>query len=317
MGWYGRFGRYGGFAPYVPVRVRHAQAARKARELTKAGHTLRPVEIEGRAIATTFWGKAWCDHLEGYADFANRLPRGRTYVRNGSVIDLQLEQGLVSALVSGSDIYTVRVKLKPLAPARRAALAAECAGKIDSVVELLAGELSDGVMRVLCRPEAGLFPASEQLELSCSCPDGAWLCKHLAATLYAVGARLDEEPGLLFTLRGVDQLELVSQATGAAVAGDAQAPGGLQRDDLAEVFGIELESHRPAPARQAALPSKARRAAGTAAPAPRPRPAAGKPPSRQVSPQSVAADLQALVKDQQRALARLASAVRKVTRRRR
>src|SRR6516165_2714205 len=96
-----------GFRPYVPVAQRRAQAAREVAKRQKKGQTVSPVVIEGRAIATTFWGKAWCDNLESYSDFANRLPRGRTYVRNGSVIDLQITPGQIKALVSGSEIYKV------------------------------------------------------------------------------------------------------------------------------------------------------------------------------------------------------------------
>ncbi len=302
MAWYD----YGGFAPYVSQAQRRAQAAREARQLAKQGVKLRPVLIEGRAIATTFWGKAWCEHLERYADFANRLPRGRTYARNGSVMDLQISTGEVRAMVSGSEIYDARVAVQPVAPARKRALARECAGKIDSVVELLAGELSDGVMKVLCRPENGLFPSTRELSMSCSCPDGAWLCKHLAAVLYGVGARLDEEPGLLFVLRGVDQTELVSHAAEKAMAGHRGATGGLERGSLSEVFGIELDGE-PAPEEtvRAASPGKQTRAKA-------PRLSA----SAKARPRGVVAKLRAVVEDHRSALAELKSAARKLGRRR-
>jgi uncharacterized Zn finger protein len=236
---------YGGFPAYVSVAERRKRAARKLAQLRKQGHEVAPIVLEPRgAIASTFWGKAWCEHLETYADYASRLPRGRTYVRNGSVIDLHLAKGEVRALVSGSEIYEVTIAVAPLAAARWRAVRKECAGKIGTVVELLSGKLSSAVMAILCHRERGLFPSGKQMEMRCSCPDGAWLCKHLAAVLYGVGARLDEAPELLFTLRGVDGAEL------AAAAGDAGAlvtvPGAersaIASADLAGIFGIQLES---------------------------------------------------------------------------
>ncbi|RME24731.1 MAG: hypothetical protein D6798_10500 [Deltaproteobacteria bacterium] len=162
---------YRGFAPYVPVAERRAKAARLASQLRKQGRTLCPVEIEGRTIAKTFWGKAWCTNLESYSDYSNRLPRGRTYARNGSVIDLQVTEGRVTALVSGSDMYDVEIGIDTLPPDRWEALRAESAGQIDSLVELLQGRLSKGVMEVVTRRGSGLFPSPREIHLSCSCPD--------------------------------------------------------------------------------------------------------------------------------------------------
>src|SRR5262249_19784028 len=161
----------------------------------------------------TFWGKAWCANLEAYSDYANRLPRGRTYVRNGSVIDLQIEPGAVRALGGGSEVYERDggIAARPARRGRPAAAArpgrAACAGRIDSVVELLAGKLAQGVMDRLCSRERGLFPAPSDIDFTCSCPDSARMCKHVAAVLYGIGARLDERPELLFLLRKVDEKE--------------------------------------------------------------------------------------------------------------
>lgn len=233
---------YGRFVPYIPVWERRQQAQRKIAALKRRGRKTNPVVIEGRAIARTFWGKAWCDNLEAYSDFGNRLPRGRTYVRNGSVIDLQIEKGKLAALVSGSRIYTVNVDIRPLQRARWASLVRDCTGKIDSVVELLTGKLSSGVMEVLCRTEAGLFPSAKEISLCCSCPDGARLCKHLAAVLYGVGARFDHEPDLLFVLRGVDKMDLVSEAgTGGAIGKASATATTLDGGSLSGIFGIEMD----------------------------------------------------------------------------
>lgn len=244
------------YRPYVSVSQRRAQAAKLTANLKKAGRTITPVTIEGRTIASTFWGKAWCDHLEAYSDFANRLPRGRTYVRNGSVIDMQIKPGKITALVSGSEVYEITVKIEKLAKDRWAALSTKCAGQVGSVLELLQGRLDKSVMTVLTDRKQGLFPAPAEISMKCSCPDWAGLCKHLAAVLYGVGARLDREPELLFVLRQVDHMELIEQAaTAGALTKTAKAgPKTLADSDLADVFGIELDTAPAAPAKK---PTKA------------------------------------------------------------
>jgi uncharacterized Zn finger protein len=254
---------YEDFSAYVSVAERRKRAARKLAELRKkGGHAPAPIVLEPRgAIARTFWGQSWCDHLESYADYASRLPRGRSYVRNGSVIDLQIAKGEVRALVSGSEIYEVTIAITPLAAARWKAVRSECAGQIGTVVELLSGKLSEAVMEKLCHRERGLFPGGREIEMRCSCPDGAWLCKHLAAVLYGVGARLDAAPELLFTLRGVDGAELVAAAghAGALVAASAAGGGGIASGDLAAIFGIDLDpAAAPKPGRARRAPAKAK-----------------------------------------------------------
>ena len=238
-----------GHREYLPVARRRANAAKEVAKLKKQGRGVSPVVIEGRKIATSFWGKAWCDNLERYSDFANRLPRGRTYVNNGSVIDLQIARGKVEALVSGSEIYRVKIDMAVAAPARCKAICADCAGSVGSIVELLQGRFSKHVMERVCREANGLFPAPKEIKMSCSCPDWAGMCKHVAATLYGVGARLDHDPDLLFTLRGVDRSELVS--AGADLSITEAAAGGervLVDDDLAALFGLELDAAPPAAA---------------------------------------------------------------------
>jgi len=235
---------YGEWPRYVTVAERRQKAARKIAALRKKGTEVAPVEIEGRAIARTFWGTSWCSNLEGYSDFSNRLPRGRSYVRNGSVIDLKIEPGKVAALVSGSRLYRVQVGIDPLPRERWKTLCEKCSDEIDSVVELLQGRLSGGVMEILCRKRTGLFPAPQEISITCSCPDWATMCKHVAATLYGIGARLDEQPELLFVLRQVDEAELIrAVGTGPGIGGpedDAQA-GVLEGEDLSALFGIDLD----------------------------------------------------------------------------
>jgi uncharacterized Zn finger protein len=239
-----------GFRPYVSVAARRARAARELATLRKNGRTISPVAIEGRKIARTFWGEAWCDNLERYSDYVNRLPRGRTYVRNGSVVDLQVGPGLVSALVSGSAIYDVQVRVGPVPRARWSAICKDCSGAIDSLVELLQGRFSKGVMTRLCEREVGLFPSPKEILFRCSCPDWASMCKHVAAVLYGIGARLDHQPELLFTLRKVDHQDLIA-AAGSELATKGKRPAGtkvLASGDLSEIFGIEMAPATPSTA---------------------------------------------------------------------
>ena len=231
-----------GWRPYVSAEERRRKAAREMEKLKKKGRSVSPVVIEGRAIAKTFWGKAWCDNLEHYSDFANRLPRGRTYVRNGSVMDLQIARGEVQALVSGSQIYKVAVKVTPVSKARWVSICKDCSGAIDSLVELLQGRFSKGVMERICRQRTGLFPSPAEIELSCSCPDWASMCKHVAAVLYGIGARLDQQPELLFKLHAVNEKDLIANA-GKDLPVARKTPASekiLGSEKLSDIFGLEM-----------------------------------------------------------------------------
>jgi uncharacterized Zn finger protein len=228
--------------PYVSAGEKRRQAEREVAKLKKRGQTIAPVKIDGRTIATSFWGKSWCSNLERYSDYENRLPRGRSYVRNGSVVDLQIAKGEVAAMVAGSDLYKIKIAIAPVKSARWKAICRACAGTIDSLVELLQGRLAKGVMDRVCREGDGLFPAPREIKLSCSCPDWADMCKHVAAALYGVGARLDERPELLFVLRGVDKNELIAGA-GQDILLSRVAPGFVKvidDSDVAALFGLEM-----------------------------------------------------------------------------
>jgi len=251
-----------GWRPYVTVAERRRKAVREMEKLKKKGHPVSPVVIEGRAIAKTFWGKAWCDNLERYSDFANRLPRGRTYARNGSVVDLQIGGGEVKALVSGSEIYKVAVKVTPVSKARWRSLCSDCAGTIDSLVELLQGRFSKGVMERMCRERTGLFPSPDEIQLTCSCPDWASMCKHVAAVLYGIGARLDQQPELLFKLHKVDEKELIAKA-GHGLPLASKAPVSektLGSEDLSAIFGLEMAQTTDAAAQLPVPAAKSERA---------------------------------------------------------
>jgi len=243
------------FKPYVSVAQRRANAMKEVKKLAGKGRPISPVQLEGKKIANTFWGKAWCDNLETYSDYASRLPRGRSYVRNGSVVDLQIKAGLVTALVSGSELYRVKIDIKPLSDSTWAGIRQSCAGKIASVIELLKGRISDHVMGIVTNQATGLFPSPREIEMDCSCPDWAGMCKHVAATLYGIGARLDHQPDLLFVLRKVDHLDLVARAAEiqnlSASGSDVKT---IDAQNLADVFGIEFDE-APSKQNQAAPPA--------------------------------------------------------------
>ena len=203
---------------------------------------MEPITIKGNLIARSFWGRRWCAHLESFSDFANRLPRGRTYARRGSILNLEIEPGRVKAKVSGSRPrpYAVTVRVKPLPDAAWQAIKTRCAGQIGSLLELLRGSLSDEVMAVVTDPARGLFPKPREITLQCSCPDWASMCKHVAAALYGIGNRLDASPELLFRLRGVDPAELISAQL--ELPAGAAAADTLADDQIGAVFDIELDA---------------------------------------------------------------------------
>ena len=241
MGW-------GGFEwrPYVPVGQKLANAAKHAAQVAKKqGRAPSPVKLEGRKIATTFWGKAWCDNLAAYSDYSNRLPRGATYVRNGSVVDLIIKPRNIEAIVAGSETYKIKIEIAALAKPTWKQIKQDCSESIDSLLDLLAGRFSDGVMQRLTQQKSGLFPSPREIKMKCSCPDWSDCCKHLAAVMYGIGARLDKQPELLFLLRDVDHQELVTQAVAEGNL-DKELTGSsdstLAGQDLGAIFGIELDA---------------------------------------------------------------------------
>jgi len=245
---------YYGWRPYVPVAQKRANAVQYVNK--KLGKKANPIHLEGKKIAKTFWGMAWCDNLESYSDFENRMPRGRTYIRNGSVVHLEIDKGVVRSYVAGSDTYKIEVKIDPLKPAAWKQLKKKCAGEIASVVELLQGKLSKNVLAVVTDKNEGLFPSPKEIKLDCSCPDWAVMCKHVAATLYGVGALLDKSPELFFKLRGVDHLELIE--TSVTIPSGKTDSETLDSESLEGIFGVELAmslENQPTPKKKASKKS--------------------------------------------------------------
>lgn len=239
--------RYSDFPRYVSVAERRAKARQKIRQLKKKNPGLAPVVIEGRAISTTFWGKAWNKNLERYADFQNRIGRGRSYVRHGSVLDLNIDAGKVTALVLGSSVYKVSIRIEPLPEKRWAGIRKECRGRLDSLKKLAAGKFPKDLADLFTKKGEGLFPSPKEIDFNCSCPDIAYMCKHVAAVLYGIGARLDEDPNLFFVLRRVDMNELVEQTVKEGrkdlLSKAEQKSSRIIEDEsgLSDMFGIDLE----------------------------------------------------------------------------
>jgi uncharacterized Zn finger protein len=239
---------YWGFPKYVTVSEKKAKAAKKLKQLKKKNPDIRPVVIDGRAIAKTWWGKSWNRNLERYADYSNRIGRGRSYVCHGAVLDLQIHSGRVEALVQGSGVrpYSVSIAIKSVNPKRWQAIKAACTDRLDSLQGLLAGKFPKALADIFMAEGSGLFPSPDEIEFSCSCPDWAYMCKHVAAVLYGIGARLDEDPGLFFKLRKVRIEDLVTVAVKDTTRKllektRKKTKRAIADDDLSALFGIDMD----------------------------------------------------------------------------
>ncbi len=237
------------YPPYVSVAEKRSKAEKKLKSLKKKMPGLNPVVIEGRTLATTWWGKSWNKNLERYADFSNRIGRGRSYVRHRAVLDLQIKSGTVTALVLGSarKPYKIEINIKPVKPAKWAVLRRDCQGQLKSLQDLLAGKFTKGLSEIFFSEESGLFPVPDDISFDCSCPDWADMCKHVAASLYGIGARFDEDPQLFFKLRGVKIEDLITQAVidkSRNLLRKSKKRSGkiIENADLGAVFGIEMET---------------------------------------------------------------------------
>ncbi len=236
------------YPKYMSVGEREDRAMAALERLRQARPDISPVTIGGRALARTWWGKAWNSNLESYADYAYRIQRGRSYVRHQAVLDLQIRPGHVEALVQGggADPYEVDIAIEPLDPATWQRIASASGGAIESLQELLEGKFPKALAELFTGKEAGLFPSPQAISLDCDCPDYATMCKHVSAALYGVGARLDDNPALFFVLRGVNVEDLISQAVSEKSAQLLEKSGVksgrvIEENDLEALFGIDLD----------------------------------------------------------------------------
>ena len=241
---------------YETLHEKREHMERELKKRAARGEVLEPLKIqEGkRKIAHTFWGKSWCEHIESYRDYENRLPRGRSYLRQGSVFNLIVEPGKIRAQVAGSSLYDVEITIKPVTQEEWLEIVQACAGQVGSLLDLLSGQLGSGLMEVISNKERGLFPSPGEIRFNCSCPDYASLCKHSGAVLYGVAVKFDADPALFFQLRGVDPADLLSSGADQALVPAAQAS--LEGEDLSALFGIDLGNDAGKPAAVGAVSSE-------------------------------------------------------------
>jgi uncharacterized Zn finger protein len=183
-------------------------------KLRKTNPDISPIIISGNLIASKWWGKAWNKNLENYADFKNRISRGKAYVKSGAVLDLKISEGKVEAIVQGnsSKPYNVTISIDKLDKRDWEKVKQLCNRKIDTLETLLLGSFPKVFDEMFSNSKNGIFPSPKEIHFKCTCPDSARMCKHIAATLYGVGSKLDEDPILFFKLRDIDFQDLLKKS---------------------------------------------------------------------------------------------------------
>lgn len=236
MGWYD-------YAPYVTVAEKMKKAEKALVKLRKKDPGASPVVIEGKKIAKTWWGIAWCKNLESYAEYQNRIGRGRAYVKNGFVIDLRIDEGIVRGKVYGSSLYNVTISIDKLGDDKKETAIRAIGRKIDSVEDLINGNFPKELGEIFLTQKKGLFPSPKEIHLDCDCPDWADMCKHVAAVLYGVGARFDADPLLFFKLRGIDADGFIKKSIDEKMRSMIKNAGTktervIENADISGMFGI-------------------------------------------------------------------------------
>lgn len=236
---------YGGYSKYVTAAEKKAKAEKTIQKLKKKNPNIAPIIIEGRTLAKTWWGKAWNDNLEGYADYSNRIGRGKTYVKSGAVLDLQISKGTVNALVQGSKAkpYEITIKIDSLESNKWKQILVLCNNRIDTLEELVEGKFPKELEVLFTEHKYGLFPSPDEIKFNCSCLDWAYMCKHVAAVLYGIGTRLDDEPMLFFELRDLDGIELIKKSVEKKIENMLKnsskiSKRQIEEKDVFDIFGI-------------------------------------------------------------------------------
>ncbi len=232
-----------GYYKKPSVAEQRREAEKRLEKLRKKQPDMDPLRIEGTKIAKTWWGISWCKNLERYADYENRIGRGRSYVKNGLVLDLRIIEGKISALVSGSSLYKIEITIDKLPAKKWNAVVSRCAKRIDSIAALAEGKFPEEFAEIFMQQGDGLFPSPKEIRMNCDCPDWAGMCKHIAAALYGVGAKLDTEPLLFFTLRGIDPAELIKKSVDEKMKkllenANEKSKRVIDDKDAARIFGL-------------------------------------------------------------------------------
>lgn len=236
--------RYG-YPKSETVTEKKIKAAIAVEKLKKKNPEIEPVIIVGTTLAKSWWGKAWNLNLESYADYKSRIARGKSYVRSNTVLDLKITKGIVDAKVQGSRAkpYDIRIMIDPLSNEKWEQIIAICNHRIDSLEQLIEGKFPKELEVLFTDKKYGLFPTPKEIHFSCSCPDWASMCKHVAAVLYGVGARLDANPMLFFDLRSLEGHELIRKSMAQKVENMLKNAGkkserSIDDQDVLEVFGL-------------------------------------------------------------------------------
>ena len=234
-----------GYYEYVPVSQKIANAQKALAKLKKKNPDVRPVVIEGTKIAKTWWGNAWNKNLESYADYSNRIERGRSYVRNGFVLDLQIDSQKVTAIVAGRNVkpYNIAVSIDALSTSKWKKITEICGHSIANIDQLVQGKFPKELDTLFTQKGEGLFPSPKEIKFSCDCPDWASMCKHIAAVLYGIGARFDEDPTLFFKLRNIEIEALIKKSIEEKMENMLKNSGKktkrvIKNANLGELFGI-------------------------------------------------------------------------------
>lgn len=236
---------YGGFPPYVSVAEKKQKAQRSLKKLQKQNPNIRPVIIESAKIANSWWGISWCKNLERYADYLNRISRGKSYAKVGYIFDLQIEPGKITAIVGGSRSkpYNIEIKIDQLADEKWHSISERCSRQIDSITDLIAGKFPKELAGIFTEKGSGLFPSPKEIHFDCDCPDWADMCKHIASVLYGIGNRLDDDPLLFFAMRGLDMEALIKKSieekTKSMLANASVTSSRVMEDvDIEDLFGL-------------------------------------------------------------------------------
>ncbi|MBI4653074.1 hypothetical protein HY750_02370 [Candidatus Kuenenbacteria bacterium] len=239
---------YNYYPRYISVSERCDKARKKLKQLKKKNPNITPLILNGTKLVNTWWGKAWNTNLEKYADYSNRIGRGRSYIRNGFVLDFKIKPGEITSLVQGTEShpYKVIIKIKPLDKKVWNKIKKQCEGKIESLQELIEGRFPKNLIEIFIAKSKGLFPSPKEIEFDCDCLDWASMCKHVAATLYGVGVKLDDDPKLFFLLRKVQINDLITEALrdkSKKMLKKAKEKTSRVIDNLdaVEMFGIEID----------------------------------------------------------------------------
>ncbi|MDR2606513.1 MAG: SWIM zinc finger family protein [Oscillospiraceae bacterium] len=234
-----------GYSEYVSVAGQKRAAQKQLEKLRKKNPNVTPVVIEGKRITATWWGNSWCDNFKRYADFQNRIQRGSAYCKNGFVLDLQIAEGEVSALVQGSNLYKLTISIDKLPDEKWQKIVIACAKRVENIAALTEGKFPKELADIFMRQGDGLFPAPNEIKFKCSCPDQyeKHMCKHIAAALYGIGNRLDSDPLLFFRLRGVDPSELIKKSVEEKLQNllanaNKKSNRAIDDKDVARLFGL-------------------------------------------------------------------------------